>query len=89
MCALVRQDGAGLVRLDFQRCDYSFATPRYTVWPDVVLRERPDRRLRVSHEDALVEPRPKQSTCFLFRARERQVDDVVRIASAEHVALGR
>ena len=85
--ALVREHGAGLVRLDAQRRDEAVAAPRDPVRADVVLLERPDGRLVVADEHALVEPGPEEPPGLVLGVVQGQVDDVVRVARAEAVAL--
>ena len=56
---LVREHGLGLVRLDPQRGDEPAARPRDPVRADVVLRDRPDGRLRRRGRASLREPARK------------------------------
>ena len=84
--ALVRQHGAGLVRLDLERRDDPEAPACDPVGTDVRLLERPDRR-RLLDEDALCAPLLEVAPRLVLGVGQRQPDDVVRAAGAQLLAL--
>ena len=76
MRSLVRQDRAGLVRLQAKRSDEARPRARDAVRADVVLRERPERG-RFLAEDTVVAPVAEAAPGLLLGVRQRQVNDVV------------
>src|SRR5438094_527040 len=77
--ALVRQDDPLFVGLDSQRNHEPIAGPRHPVRAGVGLRQRPDHRFGLAFEHAVGLPLRELARGLLFRLRQGQVDDVVRV----------
>ena len=89
VCPLVWQHDPGLVRLRAQRGDDPLPGAGDAVGADVVLRERPDGRLFVANERAVVQPAAEEPSRVLGGVVERQVHDVVRVSGEQLVTLRR
>ena len=77
--ALVRQDDPVLVRFEPQRDHESVPGPRHPVRARVALRQRPDHRVGLALEHAFGLPLDQLAGGLLFRVRQGEVDDVVRV----------
>jgi hypothetical protein len=78
--ALVREDGALLVRLGPERGDQPAPGARDPVRADVVLFERPQGGRIVLGEDPLTAPGGEVAPGLLLRVGQGEMDDVVRAA---------